>query len=343
MKMVNYTGLLAQTINVPPYRGTVDRFPIGDRKQNNKYFFVREADGKKEFHIVYGNNWRMREITEAEFRLGSVGGTVHTSTESDGKVKHTKYESYPNIVGIVRDDNTFEFIKDGYSQGDRAFLTGVSGPTTGWFCCDVRRGGMVFNDPYRVVFHPIWKGMRVDCTTLKPNVPYEVVTYAVDRKKSRPLLAPYEHFFKVSEVMLKSMSMDNLLDTAIEVVEGVYGVNKSKKYISNPRYLEQAVKYIDDAPLDAFILYALGYDVGRLEYSMRYRSATGTRSLNYSQMDGLNAETMFAGVKRRLGKDLYKQHIDVFKTVTHAGGTKYPSCEWGTQVMVNGQHVEQYS
>jgi hypothetical protein len=67
MKALNYKRLLEITNTVPSFRGNVNRFPIGNRKQNNKYFLRRDEDGYTVFDIVYGETWNSTEIDRLEY------------------------------------------------------------------------------------------------------------------------------------------------------------------------------------------------------------------------------------------------------------------------------------
>ena len=327
---LSYNRLLSMALSVPPYRGTTNRYPIGNRKQNNKYFFKRDDNGKNVFDVVYGDKYTLIPISLAEFREGKARGESGLHQFPNTERPYGRYVRAPNIVGTVRRDNTFEFTKDSYYKGEQMFLSSY---TSGWFTTDSRRGGLIYSEGGKI--HPIWKGMRVDSDTVTPTTPYQVSVYHVDRKKTKGLLSKYEHFFKVSEVMLKSIDANTFMTTVGEIVDEIFGEGASNNHHNNAAYLAEAVKRVDSAPLDAFILYALGYDVGRLEYLMRYQT-------NYSaQLVAM--ESLFMNLKRKMSKELYKENKEVFKIVPCEAGTRYPASDWGTIVTVNGQQVEQYT
>jgi hypothetical protein len=143
--------------------------------------------------------------------------------------------------------------------------------------------------------------------------------------------------------MLKSIDANTLIATAKEIVDEIFDYEGgSGKYHKPAEYLEHANERLNNAPLDAFILFALSYDMGRLQWSVANAAKQGGR-FTYSQTDAMNADSLFANLKRRLCKDLYKKSEDVFKPVVHMGGTKYPSCEWGVTVTVDGNEMEQYT
>jgi hypothetical protein len=356
MKALNYKRLLEITNTVPSFRGNVNRFPIGNRKHNNKYFLRRDEDGYIVFDIVYGETWNSTEIDRLEYirlklehrKFRKATGTERAQTYVlkwrkhtvvDGKWTQSKECEYHrrdrghNIMGTVRPDNSFEFTKSRYWQGDRCFLSHHSG---GWFSTDSRRGGMVYAVDMQddnAVFHPIWKGLRVNCDTMEAITPYEVVINHVDRKSGKGILSKYEHMFKVSEVMLKAMDLNSINNTCIDIVDGIFGEGKHKERIGREKeYKEHAEKLINDAPLDALLLFNLAYDVRHVGYRMRY-------GMNNHTDD--TPENIFMATKRKIAREIYKQNPDILKEVSCGSGKRYPACDWGVKVMVNGQQVEQ--
>lgn len=356
MKALNYARLLEVSNTVPPYRGNVNRFPIGNRKQNNKYFLRRDEDGQTVFDIVYGETWHTTDIDRLEYirlkleerkfkktmgvgRRDTYVMKFHKYGQVDGKwisLKECEYHRRDrghNIMGTVRPDNSFEFTKSRYWQGDRCFLSQHS---AGWFSTDSRRGGLVFAfdmSSHESVFHPIWKGMRVNCDTMEAVTPYEVVIHHIDRKAGKGLLSKYEHMFKVSEVMLKAMDLNSINSTCMDIVDGIFGVGKHKEHISREKeYKEHAEKLIEDAPLDALLLFNLAYDVKHVGYRMRY-------GMNNHTDD--TPENIFMATKRKIAKEIYKKSPEILKEVSCVGGKRYPACDWGVKIVVNGQQVEQ--
>lgn len=309
MRGLNYSRLRAITNSVPHFRGNENRFPLGNRRENRKYFLVREEDGQKVFDIVYGQRWERNE----ELELGNPGA----------------FTARPRIVGTVRPDNSFEFTEDSYSQGDNKFFTNAF--DRGWFASDSRRGGMVYYERWDGgLFHPIYEGMRVDATTMQALAPYEVVLRHVDRKKSKDVIQMYERFFKVSEVMLKNMTMGMVLD----VVRDLGGRDGYFLKSTTVDCIAEAERLMDEAPLDAFVLYCVGLNVGRLTYQMRWGSRDEQDSAH---------EKLFMSLKRKLTKEIYRAHGGIFKDTTYEQGKKYPTSDWGVRIIVDGKEVEQYA
>jgi hypothetical protein len=339
MNGLAYSRLNEIANSIPHFRGNKNRFPIANRRANNKYFLIREEDGQRVFDIVYGQSYHGTDLTKEEHDALEAQGCkeLHKYPKYDNKgdqipdaFEYKRYTRGDNIVGTVRPDNTFEFNQKYYHQGERHYLGSFS---RGWFVTDSRRGGLVYK--HGDVFHPIYQGMKVNVETLQPSVPYEVFIHHVDRKAAKALLAKYEHFYKVSEVMLKNMPMSTVLDTAREIVDEIWKDDDgTKKYRSDEAYFTEAEKLIDVAPLDAFILYCIALNVGRIAYQMRYQGNKGSDTTSAH-------DELFMTLKRRLSKEIYKTHKDIFKEVKCESGKRYPSCDWGVKIVVNGEEVEQ--
>lgn len=340
MNGLSYQRLEKIMNSVPHYRGNKDRFPLGARRQNNKYFLVREEGGSRVFDIVYGYRWEKHTTTKDEWlaRGGEEGKGNFTYQKYDEQgnaipdaLEYGWYETVPCVMGTVRSDETFEFTREIYYQGDRGFLSQFS---TGWFTNKSRHGGMVHTTAYNAKITPIWKGMKINIGDMTPTQPYKVVIHHVDRKRAKDMLKGYQHFFKVSEVMLKSMPMETFLTTAQEIVDEAMGVDAHKSWHKQKDYLALAQERVDSAPLDAFVFYALAHDVGRLCYLIRWNNGTV-----YNR--DTTTEGIFYNLKRKLSKELYLQHSEVFNPVEYEGGKAYPACDWGVKIIVDGQEVEQ--
>ena len=336
MQALNYKRLDSISNSVSPYRGSLNRFPIGSRRQNNKYFLVGEDNGERVFNIVHGNHWKSVQLTKAEHEELVKQGSprVHSYQDSDGKWEYYKYDVKPNILGVVRPDNTFEFTGGRYGQGDRGILSSWS---HGWFSTDSRRGGMVWSSRTNagVRIMPIHEGMRISCETMQPTKPITVIGRKVDRKVGKTLLTNYADFYNIVEVMTKAMDYEAFVKTTEEVVkEHAFGENYH--WLT---FKEKADALIHTAPLDAAILYIMGWDIGSMRWNLR-------RYLD-SQMSRYSAHEdtphdMFINLKRKLNKEIYKANDQVFKKVEYTNQEMYPPSEWGYTVMVDGVEVRQY-
>lgn len=343
MQALNYTRLNSLSHSVPPYRGSTNRFPIGNRRHNTKYFLVRDEDGQRVFDIVHGQNWKHVEMTKEEYDELAKQGMPRLNKYQDAqtnKWEYYRYEVYPNILGIVRPDNTFEFTRGGYGQGDRGILSTY---TYGYLCRDSRRGGMLWwgrlNGNGERAVYPIHKGMRVNCDTMQPTKPITVLGRKVDRKVGKDLLAGFKDFYATTEVMTKAMDYEIFVKTMAEVLDEHIGEVKAGTMLNWAVCADKAKTLIDSAPLDAAMLYIYGWDIGSMRWNIRR-----FRDSNYSRYSAYEdtPHDMFINLKRKLNKEIYKANDMVFKKVEYSNGEVYPPSEWGYTVMVDGQEVEQY-
>ena len=318
------------------YRGDKTRFPIGSRRQNNRCFYVREEDGQKVFDITYGRSWSQHEITEEEYKaLEAAGGAVHCYADATPP-RYVRTDVEPNVVGVVRPDNTFEFNKDGYYLGDRGFLGAYA---RGYFINDSRRGGMLYTERNQIM-HPIWQGMRVDCDTMKPTQEYQVFIKKVNRKAGKALTAPYKDFLLTTETMLKAMSWSGFINVVYDV-HMQYIPETGEEHVDNAykKYITIAERIKNEAPLDAAVLFMLQLDVGNLRWDLHQHMKTkGIRTPRGDEMP----EQYFLQMKRSINKALYRQHEEVLNRIEQPAGEHWPAGDWGIEIIVDGKEVKQY-
>jgi hypothetical protein len=339
MKAIAYERLDNIRKRTAPYRGTTNRFPIGDRRDSRKYFLVNDENGEQVFDIVYGADWVRKEATEDEYLQYEFTGVGHFRKFTDPLSDETTYSKFvkaPNIVGRVRPDNSFEFTTEHLHQGERGV---ISNWCTGWFVNDSRRGGVMYRDSRVGHAIPIFQGLRVDCTTMKPVTEYQVVGRKVNRKAGKELLSGYEHFYKVSEVMFKAMEWNTFIDLAVELCNEVAPELDIYERAKADALREEAVKRKDEVPIDAAIMFIVAEDIGRMQWNVR--SKMMNRTTNFTHDDS-TPEELFYRLKRMLNKKLYKQHDNVFKEVPYEMSLPFPPSEWGVTVTVDGKEVKRY-
>lgn len=335
MRHLEYKRLTSIANSVTPYRGTQNRFPIGNRRENHKYFLMGHKDDKAVFNIVFGYRHEKRLITKEEYEeyLAQGKAAGHTS----GGDECFTWERVPNIMGVVRSDNSFEFTAKTYYQGERGFLSQCS---EGWFYNDSRRGGMIYsyNRDGGKKMYPIYHGMRVDCKYMKPLDEDIVITgKTVNRKQGKDLLKQYVDFYKICEVMCKSMDGKTFEQTATSIFNEYKPINRDTWNWMEDTEMAFALadSLIHQAPFDALILYALALDINGMRWIVR----NGGNHPYHSDIAPVNA---FEATKRKLNKHLYRQNADVFKPVHYAMGERLPASEWGYTLTVGGVEVEQY-
>lgn len=323
------------------YRGDETRFPTGSRKQNNKCFYVREENGERVFDIVYGNYWETHNLTKEEYDSLAASGYrpdllrayTPSTTNTAGEKEYIRYEPKPRVLGVVRPDNTFEFNRERYYQGERGIM---SQWCYGYLYNDSRRGGMVYTQSNQIM-HPIWKGMRVNCATMKPTQEYQVFTRQVNRKASKVLTASYKDFIKINDTMFKAMNWQTFIGMAVDVRKQ-YGpeIKPSDRRGAYENYATLAESVKDTAPMDAAVLFMLKMDIGQLHWHIH-------RSMNGDIYNpDIQPTKLFEEVKCGLNKMLYRANTDVFKRVEQPAGKRYPAGDWGVEVIVDGKKVKQY-
>jgi hypothetical protein len=230
----NYERLLETIKYTPPYRGTTNEYPVWDRNQSYKRMKAVEVTndrGEKEveFHIHYGYSYTYSTITKEEHE-GIIASKVKwprtyamDSQKDDGTIVreyHKTSRSY-NRIGIVRSDNTFEFVDNiDMHQGVRMFLS-RSGCV---LRMSSRHGGVVISKGWRSVDVPVFAGLRIYMDTLMPHPTsdYEITRMSVNRSAGAKELKKYEKAFTVAEVMLSAIDTESFIAQAKELTDEVY-------------------------------------------------------------------------------------------------------------------------
>jgi len=338
LQHITYTHLLEQTRKELPYRGTRNRFPVGSRKQSNKYFLTEERNGESIARVIYGER---RQYTSISKELHNhLRGKINVNVITRGSPQEPNYyriDTVPNEMGIVHEDNTFEFTAHHLSQGENNILTKWS---YGYFNTSARHGGVVHSG--LKVFHPIWQGARFSMDNDgKSYKPYQVFGLAVKRKEAKDHFKSYEKFFTVAKTMSLAMEWEVFRRTAIEVIDehitgfewnnlhGWFDPKRQDEFLAAGKSLQ------DTSPLDAYILYLCGYNYNVLNRIHTNKNFSGWEK-NYSMA------SLYLGFHRRLTQDIYKATPELFKEVEYEAGKKYPANNWGIKVLVDGQQVKQY-
>lgn len=326
---------LTKTVSTnSPYRGTLNRFPLGGRKQNLQNIFVENRNGQVEYDIVYGHDYVKHDITKDEYDLlKKIKSDVHVFNEGLPNESHHRYTTKNHVLGTVTPDGLFEFSNTGqYHQGDRQVMSRFC---NGGFVTASRRGGLVYG--YARDYHyPIFKGLKVDPVTMQSTKPVKMIGRRVNRKVGKELIKQYKNFYDVSEVMTKAMDGMTFLSTVKEVMVDhevkdtltSYWMSKDDEELLRSK----ADSLIDSAPLDAMILYSVLLD-SNLRWQIRNDNP---------RMNGVEPYSIYVNLKRKLNKAIYKANPDVFKLVEYEWGKPVPASEWGYQLIVDGNEVEQY-
>jgi hypothetical protein len=339
LQHIRYEALLEQTRKELPYRGTHNRFPVGSRKQSNKYFLTEERlNGESIARVIYGER---RQYTAISKELHDhLRGKINVNVITRGSPQEPTYyriDTVPNELGIVREDNTFEFTAHHLNQGENNILTKWS---YGYFNTSARHGGVVHSG--LKVFHPIWQGARFSMDNDgKSYKPYQVFGLAVKRKEAKDHFKSYEKFFTVAKTMSFAMEWEVFRRTAIEVIDehitgfdwnnlhGWFDPKRQEDFLSTAKSLQ------DTSPLDAYILYLCGY-----KYNILNRIHTNKNY--YGNENDYTMPALYLLFHRRVTQDIYRSTPELFKEVEYEAGKGFPANNWGIKVLVDGQQVKQY-
>jgi hypothetical protein len=341
MQYINYARLDKISKTVKPYRGSTNRFPIGSRTHNTKVFYVEEENGERVFKICYQFKYNEIPVSKEEFIANSNSGSYQDCTyrDADAPNRYVRYNTVPRDLGIVRPDNTFEFTGGHYGQGDNIVM---STWTNGWFFRSSRHGGMVYKSRRSEghLFHPVFKGMRVDCDTMLTTVPYQVTGRRVMRKVAKDFLKQYSDFYKISEAMMKSMSYKDFADIGVDLMKeldipktswGTYDVNRNELH-------KVAQERLHNSPLDSAVLYCMAHNIMEFYRRVSYHGQDST----YYARQTIELPNLYDTMKRKLNAEIYRNNLEVMKPIEYVCGEKYPASEWGVTITVDGKEVQQY-
>jgi hypothetical protein len=363
--LLSYDRLKDITKTQKPYRGTANKYPIDKRTASYKYFTVEKEGDDEVYHISYYEVHDHVEVTKEEYvDLNNKGIKTSSYTPYQETVaRYFRVNSKPNLLGIVRPDDTFEYVKShdnpdhhtSYNQGENILLST-------WLDCDQRRsgsqGGTVVGrfkptssystpmpEKYEV-FHPVFRGLRINLNdfSIHPSCHYKTTSKKVNRKAGKELLKGYETFYKVCETMLTPMEYKTFIDVAVDVIkESDLSQESLSSYYTSAEdtklLAESADRIKDEAPLDAFIMYSVAYDINGMWQRVRNVGKNNYWTSNGAEMF---LPKLFASVKRVMNKQFYKKNPSVLTEVDNEMGKYYPPCAWGVDLFVNGVETNQY-
>lgn len=327
---------------VKPYRGTTNRYPIQSRTHNTKCFYVDKEGDDTIFRITYGNTYNEHPVTKEQYAEAYAKGLKHYNEISwrpaDAPDRFVRYELTPRELCVVRPDNSVEFTAHHYGQGDNTIM---SNWTNGWFYRSSRHGGMVYRHSHRDgYFHPIFKGLRLNCDTMESMTPYQASGYRVMRKTAKEFLKQYKDFYTISHAMMKSMRPEDFFGVAEDLIKEL-GIGKNSwggLEINSAKLHKEAQARLHTAPLDSAVLYCMAHDINR---TIR-RVAHHMDSTQWNPYGEYELVAVFDTMKRKLNTEIYRNNHEVMKVVDYERGRPYPASEWGVTIKVDGKEVEQY-
>jgi hypothetical protein len=333
MKM-NFDGLLNRTASVFPYRGT-NKYPIGNRSNTANYAEMVEVGDDIQFNVCHGWQHTTTEISKAKYDLikKMKGRNVREDTDTGVCEEYTR-TTRPLIV--VRSDNTIEFVRDRYWQGDNMKLSD-------WL------RGTVYNS-YRVsgtamsnwdsksnyTHFPVFGGLRIDAETFEPqNQNIQVFRRLIDRKKSKELMAKYKEAFKSPDAMLKCMDTDTMIVSIKDILDEHFG-HDGNTYINTKKCFEIAERmFAEGSNFDGVILHGFAQGIQGFNRWAIDAFQSGQNRSYYRMTEPKNVVprllTCMSKKLYREFKPFNEEEVD-FKQVR--------SSEWGIRIVVDGVDIE---
>ena len=305
----NYQRLLRISETQAPYRGSDNRFPFSDRRYGHKYFLKEIVNGEPQFKLSY---WYGQDPV-----------------------------SEPHVFGIVRSDNTIEFVLERryMYQGLRQIMS-ANHYAKGYFSSSVKHGGIIYRKftptkedetikEWRTI--PIFNGLRmnIDTAEIHENSKYTFVKKTLNRKKSQALLDRYDNAFKVAEVMFVNLDRDKIKETKDEIGKEYFPQcwvdSGNYSYLDTTEIthevIQKANSMLESSPFDAFILFTVAHQ-------MWWRH-------------NLNIKQCFDVAKKRIFKSMQSMN-DVFNVKEYDYTQNMPASVWSLDVKVNNQLVKRY-
>lgn len=332
---LSYARLMQATKDNKPYRGTTNKFPYAERKNSYKHFLVEEENGETVFKIVYGNRWKQVVVnTPEEEAAAKLAGHTVVSYHHSPEVRFY-HEQTPNLLGVVRPDDTFQFMTDGHiGQGIATVLSRLS---QGYFYRDSSRGGLVYTRGYSrysgvpADFFPIFHGLRIktDMTGVHESSKFDVIRHKVRRKRAKEAMAHYTDMFNVSKAMFTCMESKDIYVLARDVIDQYFNddaIHISFKVVNGIEELIKSSNNLRDlaktSPVDAMILFSLYCRNGEINVW----NISGASNRN------IKVDNLINNVKRHVTKLVYGSTEGVLEEVVHEAGKLYPSSDWPVHI-----------
>jgi len=356
MKSLSYERLSRIVKDIKPYRKTKnskdtrDRYPLDWRKHGYKCFFVeKDANGDNEYHVAYQHVYNQVETTKEEY--DAIVAKQSWGARDQGGGVYTKYVRDWHVLGIVRKDNTFEFTTETMHQGDRMFLTSLTGVYHSEVVSSVKHGGTIYREYERdeekstsydrwdtvwkdTIVIPLFKGQRINIETNRSVLNYEVRLPYVNRQRSKEVMAEYREPLQIAEMFFKAMTSEVFASEMQEVFKEVFGDEE-------PWASKEAV--------DRMLAYA-ETQIDKDLYKYMYALMLSNRVLNSWQIGQNNPYyknythfplTYFQSARTKFIKTI-KLCNHVLDDKVYSANELYPSNTWAVRIFIDGERVRAY-
>jgi hypothetical protein len=337
---LSYKNLQQITHTQDPFRGTMN-FPMyKDRRQPYSCFQLVEVGNDIEYHVAYHRTSEEIEISEERYNLlkDVRGKSVHKKDREWQSYDFFEYKRIPNTIAIVRSDNTVEFVKNHYWQGERVKLSQWMGYYAN-HSDSYRFGGDVMTrnivNGGQATF-PIFKGLRINVETCQPHESLDIKVFrrTIDRKKSKVLMEKYNKGLIVADAMLKCLDTDTMMVSVKELLEEYKKKDDNGyAYVSTDTMMQIGDNLLDSgSEFEASLMYAMGLKLdGFSVYSIEAYKGVN----RYNRV--CEPKNLVSRVKACIAKKAYSLHKPFIEEEVPFLGTK--GSEWGLRVVVNGVEV----
>lgn len=293
-----------------PYAKSGNAYPYGDRRYSARHFRVM-PNGDYEI-------WHSNRLNVDNFLTGK--------TNPDYDVRRW------GMVGIVRADNTYEFVHT-IGQSESMLLSEAMRADV---ANDKRRGGAYYAKGKYM--HPIFKGLRVDVTTGEAKTPYTTIHRTLNRKKALQHIKQYDEFKTVYRAMRDAMDHVGVLEVLVDMAKEKGLDDLRKCGFGRVKQLIEEKKY-----LDAGLLYGLNHGNGNSWYTAHtIEQVLGDESKMHEVANRYDRhlKNLSRLDEAKFRRDVYAGSPEVFETYESGAGEKIPSSAWGFDVMVDGKIAE---
>ena len=105
--------------------------------------------------------------------------------------------------------------------------------------------------------------------------------------------------------------------------------------------LDEARKRMSTTPLDSAVLYCIAFNFDSMWRRVQ-NHIDPTKYNYYGTNSEIDTQSLFSRMQRKINKDLYAKNKSVMMQREFAPGEIYPPSEWGVEILVDGEVVEQY-
>jgi len=293
-----------------PYKDSGNAYPYGDRRYSARHFRVI-PNGDYEI-------WHANRTSTDDFLSGK------TTKDYD----HRRY----GMVGIVRADNTYEFVHT-VGQSEAMLLSEAMRADV---ANDKRRGGAYYAKGKYM--HPIFKGLRVEVSTGEAMTPYTTVHRTLNRKKALQHIKKYDEFKTVYRAMRDAMDHVGILEVLVDMAKEKGLADLRKCGFGRVKQLIEEKKY-----LDAGLLYGMNHGNGNSWYtahSIEHVLEDESRLRDRAESYKLHLKSTARWSEDKFRRDIYAGTPELFDTYESGAGEKIPSSAWGFDVMIDGKVAE---